>query len=138
MRDFDEKIIWTCDSIPLVASYSKGSLSFFFLFFIFYGGCWIHIHFLLFFYQATCNIQYGLFKLIDLDMKLPKENLEAQWRSSIFAVYGMESAPRLLLRRCLTVHTLLSFFLWICQDEDNQYNKFLNNNPSVNVLFWAY
>lgn len=32
-------------------------------------------------------------------------------------------------------HFIEFFFLWICQDEDNQYNKFLNNNPSVNVLF---
>lgn len=75
MRDFDEKIIWTCDSIPLVASYSKGSLSFFSsFFFIMVDIKYIFIFYCLF--QATCNIQYGLFKPKDLDMKLPKESLE--------------------------------------------------------------
>ena len=28
MKDFEEKVIWTSDQIPLMASYNKGSPSF--------------------------------------------------------------------------------------------------------------
>lgn len=61
MRDFDEKIIWTCDSIPLVASYSKGSLSFFFLFLF----LMVAVEYIFIFYcfsirqHATFNMAYS-------------------------------------------------------------------------------